>query len=106
MKRVGGHDVVLLNGSRSWGHPLIDALLGRVRGNHSVLNALGMCAAALVVAEDEQLVVLDGPAERPAEQILNEHGNGNAGAVVEEIVGIEIPVPQVVERVAVELVGA
>ena len=61
---------------------------------------------ALIVAEEEELVVFDRPAKRTSERILDEHRNGNPGGVIEEVVGVEIAVAEVVEPVAMKLVGA
>ena len=60
----------------------------------------------LGIAEDEQLVVLDGPAEAAAEHVLNEHGLGDSALVAEEIVGVQVGVADVLEYAAVVRVGA
>ena len=59
-------------------------------------------AVALVVGEEEGLVLEDRAAERAAELVLLEIGLGAAGAVVEEVVGVERVVAVELEAAAVE----
>ena len=61
---------------------------------------------ALVVAEEERLVLEHRAAEGAAELVLLEVRLGAAGAVVEEVVGVEGVVAEELEGAAVELVGA
>ena len=88
------------------GLPLEDAFFGRGGGHGGILHALRVRADALIVAEEEDLVVLDGSAERTAVVILDEHRYRHAGGVIEEIVGVEIAVAQIIEGVAVVLIGS
>ncbi len=104
VKRVVGDDVVLINGST--GRPLVDPLQRRRGRDQGVLHALGVGADTLIVAENEKLIVLDRAAERTTEVVLDQHGNGNARPIIEEVVGVEVAVAEVVEPVAVKLVGA
>ena len=86
--------------------PLEDAGFGGSGGHRGVLHALRVRADALIVAEEEDLIALDGAAERTAVVILDQHRDRHAGGVVEEIVGVEIAVAQVIEQIAVILVRA
>src|SRR5690242_4553064 len=66
----------------------------------------GVRSGALVIAEDEQLVVFDGASEGSAEDVSDEDGLRRADGVVEEIAGIENRVTQIVEGSSMILVGA
>src|ERR1039458_904119 len=104
MQRIVVDDVVLLH--RSAAVPLEDSLLRSGGGNQGVLHALGGGADTLIIAKEEKLIVLDGPAEGASKRVLDEHRNGNAGGIIEKVVGVEVAVAEIVEGVAVELVGA
>ena len=71
-------------------------------------RAAGRCglARALVIGEEEGLVVDDRAAGRAAELVLVERRARQAGRIGEEVVGVEIVVAQKLEDRAVKLIGA
>ena len=72
-------------------------------GEEDVAAAPG---AALVVREEEGLVRPNRAAHGPSELVHAKWRNGPAGALVEELVGVELAVAQKLEQSAVELVGS
>src|SRR3954470_22663744 len=65
-----------------------------------------MCAAALVVAEDEELAAFNRSAERAAEDVLDEHWLCDACFIAEEVIGVERLIADVVEEGAMGRIGA
>ena len=66
----------------------------------------GALAEAFVAAEEEGLVLDDGAIDHGAELVAFEAAEGDAGAVAEEIVGVEFRVPEELEKAAMKAVGA
>src|SRR5207247_7738161 len=80
------------------------ALQGRrYRGNHGVRVAL---AQSLVIAEEEPLVLEDGPADVAAELVALEGRQRTPGAVIEKIIRVEVAVTLEVIGYAVIIVAA
>ncbi len=76
------------------------------RGHGREVGLAGPDAQALVVGEEERLVLDDRPAEGGAELVLREVRLRAAGLVQEEVVRIEAIVAQELEHAAVEVVRA
>ena len=79
------------------------SLPGPVVGHQRDGAEAPVLAEALVVAEEEELVCLDRPAERAAELVALEDGDG---ALVEVVSGVKSAVADELECGAVDLVGA
>ena len=88
------------------------AEVGEVAGAHGVRRHgedIGLALAqteAFVGAEEEGFVLADGSADVGAELILGERGTPDAGPVIEEGVGVEGAVAQILVGTAVEAIRA
>src|SRR3984893_14127817 len=98
--RVVLRNIVLLNDTARI-TPLEDAGSGRHCDNRAVADHFLLRSLALIISKNEKLVVLDRAAERGAENVLNEFRNLTARLVVEEVVRVEVRIPQKVIGVAV-----
>src|ERR1700737_3370424 len=91
--RVVLRNIVLLNDTARI-TPLEDAGSGRHCHNRAVADHFLLRSLALIISKNEKLVVLDRAAERGAENVLNEFRNLTARLVIEEVVRVEVRIPQ------------
>lgn len=80
-------------------------LAGFLRRSHRIHGPAGGFPDAFVVAQEEQAVAAQGPAEEAAELVLAQRRNLRGGWI-EEVLRVEGAVAQKLVRAAVPLVGA
>src|ERR1700693_4155741 len=106
MQGIVGNDAVLLRSRLAGWSILENAFPGGGSRHGGIFGALSVRSDPLIVAEEENLVTLDRTANGAAERVMNQHRKGSARGVAEKIVGVQIPIPYIVEGIAVKLVSA
>ena len=103
--RVGLAEIVLANGSAGV-LVLENSSPGERGGNGPVANRFLLGPRALKITEDKRFVVDDRAAERRAIDISNQFRNRAAALIIEEVVGVQSGVAQIVVRAPVVFVGS